>query len=255
MAVSITERPHLTEHHRSTEPFDAEQEQGGDRWATVLGGAALVGSAVLALYAARDRSWRSIGLAVAGGAPLLYRGATGHWVPRTIADRGEPLTVETSVTVNRSREELYRFWRQLENLPSFMKHLDTVEDLGDGRSRWVAESPVGKRVEWEAVIIEEREGHLISWRSVPGSQLETAGSVLFEDAPGGRGTVVRVSMEYRPRGFGAGRALARLLAGPTQQEVKEDLRRFKQLMEAGEVPTTWGQPTGERSALHMRNPL
>ena len=254
MAVSITERPHLTR-FEDTAPFSAEQGQGSDRWATVLGGAALVGSAVLALYAARDRSWKSIGLAVAGGAPLLYRGATGHWVPQAIADRAEPLTVETSVTILRPRQELYRFWRQLENLPSFMKHLESVEDLGNGRSRWVAKSPVGKRVEWEATIVEEREGSLISWQSLPGSQLETAGSVLFVDAPGGRGTEVHVAMEYRPRVLGAGRALARLLAGPTQQEVKEDLRRFKQLMEAGEVPTTWGQPTGERSALHMRNPL
>lgn len=220
--------------------------------------AAMVGGAALVAYAARDRSWRSLGLALAG-APLVYRGATGHW-PMGKA-RGEraaeaaPPLVETSVTVNRPRREVYDFWRRLENLPRFMRHLEAVEERGDGISHWVARSPLGMRVEWDAETVEEREGELLSWRSLPGSQVDNAGSVLFEDAPAGRGTVVRVSMELSPVGNGLGRALGKVLNPITSQQVHEDLRRFKSLVEAGEIPTTEGQPVGQRSAINPRNPL
>lgn len=220
--------------------------------------AAVVGGAALVAFAARDRSWRSVGLALAG-APLVWRAATGHWPsPRALAQRSEeplPAEVETSVTISRPRQELYDFWRRLENLPQFMRHLESVEDLGGGRSRWTARSPVGAPVEWEAEIVEEREGRLLSWRSLPGSQVHNAGSVLFEDAPGGRGTIVRVQMELSPGGNGLGRILGRALGPITSQQVHEDLRRFKSLLEAGEIPTTDGQPAGRRPAINPRNPL
>lgn len=220
--------------------------------------AAVVGGAALVAFAARDRSWRSLGLALAG-APLVYRGATGHWPMRQARDERlaelEPTLLETSVTVNRPRREVYDFWHKLENLPRFMRHLESVEERGDGISHWVAKSPVGLRAEWDAEIVEDTEGEILAWRSLSGSQVHNTGSVLFEDAPGGRGTVVRVAMELSPAGNGLGRALGRMLLPITSQQVHEDLRRFKSLIEAGEIPTTQGQPVGQRSAINPRNPL
>ncbi len=122
--------------------------------------AAIVGGAALMAFAARDRSWRAVGAAVAG-VPLIYRGATGAWpVPQAVASRAtlSPLHVETSVTIDKPAQELYDFWRRLENLPRFMRHLDEVRDLGDGRSHWVGRTPFGTRAEWEAEIVEERAG-------------------------------------------------------------------------------------------------
>lgn len=217
--------------------------------------AAIVGGAALMAFAARDRSWRAVGAAVAG-VPLIYRGATGAWpVPQAVASRAtlSPLHVETSVTIDKPAQELYDFWRRLENLPRFMRHLDEVRDLGDGRSHWVGRTPFGTRAEWEAEIVEDRPGRLLSWRSVAGSQVATAGSVLFEEATGGRGTVVRVEMDIRAPHHLLGRAVAGL--AHVEREVHEDLRRFKNLLEAGEVPTTDGQPHGERSRINPKNPF
>jgi len=222
--------------------------------------AAVVGGAALVALAARDRSWRSFSLAIAG-APLVWRGATGHWptLPQAVSDRLPeqlPPSIEVSVTVNSPRQEVYAFWRRLENLPRFMRHLDSVTETGDGRrSHWVGKSPVGAKVEWDAEIVEEREGQILSWRSLPGSQIDTAGSVLFSDATGGRGTVVRVHLDVDPPGGGVGRAIGRLLSPITKQQIHEDLRRFKSLIEAGEIPTTAGQPTGHRSMINPHNPF
>lgn len=221
----------------------------------------VVGTATLALtaagliaYAARARSWRSVALAVAG-APLVYRGATGRWpVPQALAARqAEPAEVEAVVIINRPASELYDFWRRLENLPRFMRHLESVQELGDRRSHWVACTPLGAPVEWDAEIVEERPGQLLSWRSLAGSPVPNAGSVLFEEAPAGRGTIVRVSMAVAPQGR-LGR-LAHLAPQVPEMQVKEDLRRFKNLMEAGEIPTTEGQPHGERGAIDIENPF
>lgn len=244
--------------HPSTELSAGPHHRTEARLASLVGGAALL------TLAARDRSWRGVGLALAG-APLVWRGATGNWpVPRSVAEHlpeslteFRPATVETSVTINRPRQEVWDFWRRLENLPRFMRHLESVEDLGGGRSRWIGKSPVGLRVEWEAEIVDEREGHFLSWRSLPGSRIHNAGSVLFEDATGGRGTVVRVVMEVSPGGLGRGlfHTVGRVLGPFTSQQVHEDLRRFKSLLEAGEIPTTEGQPAGRRSAINPHNPF
>jgi uncharacterized membrane protein len=221
--------------------------------------AAVVGGAALVALAARDRSWRSISLAIAG-APLVWRGATGTWptVPRAVSDRLPeqlPPSIEVTLTVLRPRQEVYAFWRRLENLPRFMRHLESVTETGDGRSHWVGKSPVGAKVEWDAEIIEEREGQILSWKSLPGSQIDNAGSVFFEDATGGRGTVVRVHLDVDPPGGGIGRALGRMLSPITKQQVQEDLRRFKNLIEAGEIPTIVGQSAGKRPAINPHNPF
>lgn len=241
--------------HRASD-FEAEQEESS--MANKVGQAVMIVSgAALVAFAAKRRSWSTLGAALAG-APLLYRGATGHWpAPQALAERASDAVaakpVEASVTVGKPAAELYTFWRDLENLPRFMKNLESVTNFEDGRSHWVAKSPLGFKVEWDAEIVEEREGQLLSWRSLPGAQVHNAGTVLFEPAHGGRGTVVRVSLEYKPAGLGA--ALGRVLRPITEQEVREDLRRFKNLMEAGEIPTTDGQPAGQRHLVHLRSPF
>jgi uncharacterized membrane protein len=221
--------------------------------------AMIISGATLVALAARNRSWSTLGLAAAS-APLIYRGATGNWpVPEQIAQRASDavamVPIETAVTINRPAGELYRFWRQLENLPRFMKNLESVTELGGRRSHWVGKSPLGFKLEWDAEILEEREGEVLSWRSLAGSDVHNAGLVFFDPATGGRGTVVRVAMEYQVPGHFLGQAVGKMLSGITEQQVREDLRRFKELTEAGEIPTTDGQPHGTRSLLNLKNPI
>jgi uncharacterized membrane protein len=228
-----------------------------------VGQAAMVlsGVALVALATKQGKPWRTIGAAALAGAPLAYRGATGHWpgsqpAPRQALDtaaEAEPTpSIHTAFTIDKPRAELYAFWRQLENLPRFMKNLIEVTDLGNGRSHWVGKSALGLKAQWDAEIVEEREGQFLSWRSLPGSMVSNAGTVSFEESPNGRGTIVRVTMEV---GTGLGKVASKL-GGATQQEVREDLRRLKELMETGEVATTDGQPHGTRSLIgHLHNPI
>ncbi|HEV7517974.1 MAG TPA: SRPBCC family protein, partial [Thermoanaerobaculia bacterium] len=223
--------------------------------AAIVGSAALVfGGAALFAYAARERNWKALGVAVAG-VPLAFRGATGHWVPRALVrespqeipeavEAAAPFKVHASLTVNQPADELYRFWRQLENLPRFMKNLDSVTEEG-GISHWVGKSPLGLKVTWDAKIVDDQPGRVISWRSLADSEVDNSGWVRFEPATGNRGTVVRVHMDVRTPENLLGRALARLTHKGVELEVQQDLRRFKALMETGEVPTTEGQPAGD----------
>ena len=159
-----------------------------------------------------------------------------------------PIRVEKVVAIDRPAAELYGFWRQFDNLPRFMRHLESVRVVGQNRSHWVARGPAGSRVEWEAEIVDDRAGELISWRSLPGADIDNSGSVRFERAPGGRGTFVRVKMEYNPPGgfFGAG--IAKLLGEDPDIQVQRDMYRFKQVMETGQVTTTEGQSAGRSSS-------
>jgi uncharacterized membrane protein len=190
-------------------------------------------------------------LAAAGGA-LLFRGISGYCpalgaLGISTADdiQPEPVEIERSVTVMAPRAEVYSFWRRLENLPRFMEHLEEVRGLGGGRSRWTARVPKGMgTIEWEAEVVKERENELLAWRSLPGADVDNAGLVVFKDAPGNRGTEVHVTIDYRPPIGAIGRQLGSWLNPILGQMVKEDIRRFKHLMEAGEVPTTEGQPQG-----------
>ena len=153
------------------------------------------------------------------------------------------IAVRRAVTINRPLPDVYGFWRRLENLPRFMAHLESVTETGDGVSHWVAKAP-GGTVEWDAELVEEREGELLAWRSKPDTAIPNAGEVRFGQAPTGRGTEVHVALTYEPPAGAAGAAFAKLLGEEPDQQVREDLRRFKQVMEAGEVPTTEGQPSG-----------
>lgn len=262
MQDAVTSRsfqPGTGSFENSSAGSQAEPEDSGMMYRVGQAAMVLSGVALVALAAKRGRSWQTIGAAALAGAPVIYRGATGHWpVPQSLSQKASDAVavapIETALTIDKPRAELYGYWRRLENLPRFMKNLDEVTDLGGGRSHWVGESPLGFKAEWDAEIVEEREGQRLSWRSLPDSQVHTSGTVSFEDSPNGRGTIVRVVMEIG--GSAITQAVGKMLGGPTQQEVREDLRRFKELMETGEVATIDGQSHGTRSLIgHLHNPI
>jgi uncharacterized membrane protein len=132
-------------------------------------------------------------------------------------------------------EEVYGFWRDFANLPRFMRHLESVQVHDDGRSHWVAKAPAGRTVEWDAETTEDRPNELIAWRSLPGADVRNSGSVAFAPAPGGRGTEVRVTLEYDPPLGKLGSKIAMLFREEPGQQVYDDLRHFKQVMETGEI--------------------
>ena len=226
-----------------------------ERWASAIGGAALAAYGIKQL---KERSPAGAALAAAGTA-LMFRGATGHCPMYSAAgintadghdDTREHLAgargvnVEEVVTINRPAAELYRFWRDVEQLPRFMEYLDSVRRIDQRRSHWVAKGPAGRRVEWDAEIINEIPDELIGWRTLDGADVISAGSVRFVSAPGRRGTQVHVRLQYDPPGGKLGSAVAWIFSKEPSQTIREDLRHFKQLMEAGEIPTTVGQPRG-----------
>jgi uncharacterized membrane protein len=136
--------------------------------------------------------------------------------------------------VNAPADRLFRLWRNLENLPRFMSHLERVTVTGGNRSRWTVKAPAGMKLEWDAEIINERPGELIAWHSIGNPMVVSAGSVRFQPAPGG-GTLVDVSLQYDPPGGELGHAVAALLGGDAGRQIEEDLRSFKRSVEAGEL--------------------
>jgi uncharacterized membrane protein len=211
-----------------------------ERWATALGGAALV------VWGAKklSREHHPVGALLATtGASLIWR-STRDTRARLGGSRGTG--VEESVAINRGPDELYEFWRNLELIPMIMPQLASVEIVGHRRSHWIAKGPAGWRTEWYADIINDIPNQLLAWRTVEGSELVSAGSVHFEAGPVGRGTVVRVKLQYDPPGGKLGAAFAWAFGEEPSDVIREGLRRFKQLMETGEIPTTEGQPRGRR---------
>ncbi|MFY1593442.1 SRPBCC family protein [Micromonospora sp. WMMD737] len=154
------------------------------------------------------------------------------------------IDMEVSVTVNRSPAEAYRFWRDLENLPRFMSHLESVRADDLRRSHWTAHGPAGRRIEWDAEIVDDQPNRSLAWRSLPGTRVPNAGRVRFVPAPGDRGTEVRVRLRYAPPAGALGRAVAKLFGEEPEQQVRDDLRRFKQVVETGEVVRSEGSPDG-----------
>jgi uncharacterized membrane protein len=154
------------------------------------------------------------------------------------------IRVEHALGVLATPDELYRFWRNFENLPRFMRYLESVDHLGGDRYRWVARGPLDVRVEWDAEITNESPDEFIAWRSLPGSAVNTEGTVRFEPATGKRGSIVRIILRYEPLAGAVSDVIARLFGRSPEQEIREDLRRFKRFIEAGEIPTTCGQPSG-----------
>ncbi len=172
--------------------------------------------------------------------------ATQGHSPVASVRHGEGIKVTRLVTIAKEPAELYAFWRDFANLPRFMRHLEQVEVLSPQRSRWTTAGPLGKRVTWEAVIHNDVPNELIAWRTIEGSNLVSAGSIHFEEGPVGRGTTVRVKLQYDPPGGKLGAAFAWAFGDSPSQVIREGLRRFKQLMETGEIPTTDGQARGHR---------
>jgi uncharacterized membrane protein len=210
----------------------------------------LVGGGLVLLAALRRPSISTLPVALGGGY-LLYRGLARQdpvYEALNIRrnDDGGKLLVRRSATINRPRAEVYAFWRNFENLPGFMEHLQsvTVAAEDDRRSHWVTRAPLGQTVEWDAELVEEQAGELLAWRSLPGADVENEGRVEFRDALDGSGTIVDVTLEYRPPLGTPSVVVARLFGEQPWQQVRDDLRRFKQIMEAGEVPTIFAQTSG-----------
>jgi uncharacterized membrane protein len=231
-----------------------------ERWASALGGAALATWGFLQL---RDERTPTGAMLTAAGASLIARGATGHCPvyaaagvhtsrtdTRAALDGPRGILVDHAATINRRPDELYAYWRKLEQLPRFMSHLISVEQLDERRSHWVARGPAGRKVSWDAEIISDTPNELIGWRTLEKSDVVSAGSVRFRPAPGGRGTEVRVRLQYEPPAGRVGATIAWLLGDAPEQAIQEDLRRFKQLIEACEVPTIQGQPRGRQSIFN-----
>lgn len=156
----------------------------------------------------------------------------------------QSIKVEKTVTINKPVEELYRFWHNFENLPHFMKHLKEVKVYDGQRSHWTTSGPLDGTVEWDADITEDRENELIAWTSVEGADVGNSGFIRFQPAPDNRGTEVKVVTEYNPPAGAVGAAIAKLFGEAPEQQLGDDLRRFKMLMESGEIATTEGQPKG-----------
>jgi uncharacterized membrane protein len=210
----------------------------------------------LVAYGLKQRSLWGALLALGGGS-LLYRAGTGHChlydqLGIDTAHGSDHVGVRAkqghkhvaAVVIERDAAELYSYWRQLSNLPRLIEHLETVQEIDAVRSHWTARDPFGREVEWEAEIHNETPREMIAWRSLPESELDTAGSIHFKSLPHGRGTAVTLSLKYDPPAGRAGAAVARLLGNGVESELEAALRKFKQVMETGEFATVEGQPRG-----------
>jgi uncharacterized membrane protein len=210
---------------------------GSNNKALIGAGLAVAFGAAGFLLARRSADVHDDGLNISDAPDHTWRRKTGRY---------EEGLVGRTVSINRPREEIYREWRDFTKFPRFMENVDSVEDLGDGRSRWTIKAPLGTSVELVTRITEDRSGEAIAWKSEPESQIATEGRVeLFEVAPG-RGTSVRLTMKYDPPAGLPGRAIAKILQREPNLQARRDLRRFKQLMETGEVATN-ASPSARKS--------
>lgn len=231
----VTNQPNLQSQSESGSKSDNE------RWASIIGGSAMV------LMGLQQRSLRGALMAIAGGSLAFHGAKSEKSLPDTIADAtgiNKTIRVEKTVTINRSASDLYNFWHDFENLPTFMQHLKSVKVYDNNRSHWIATAPLGASVEWDAEIVSDQPDRLIAWASVEGADVDNSGFVRFQPAPQGRGTEVKVVLEYNPPGGALTGALAKLFGEEPEQQIGAELSRFKQLMEAGEIATTEGQPSG-----------
>lgn len=245
----------LSQDPSAATPFEASTDKRGINVGGEERAYSMATGAVLSVLGLKVRGLSGLAM-LAGGAALLHRGYTGQcqvsaMLGRNTAHAATPedyfdhgIHVESSYTIMKPREELYRFWRSFENLPQFMKHVESVSSIDGQQSHWVVKAPAGKTVEWDARIVNEVENELIAWQSLDGADVDNAGTVRFLDAPGGRGTEVRVVLNYIPPGGRLGKWVAMLFGEAPEITISADLRRFKQLMEAGEIPTIAGQSRG-----------
>ncbi len=203
-------------------------------WVAVAGGGAL------AVFGASRKTLAGVSLAAIGGLMVLS-GA------RSLRNSPRRLYVHQSLHINQPVEKLYSFWRNFDNLPGFMQHVKSVRTTGTRFSHWVVTGPMNTTFSWDAEISAERENEYIVWRSLPGSTITNRGSIEFRNARGHEGSEIHVTIQYDAPGGRAGEAFASIFGENPEQQVRADLRRFKQLMETGEIPTTTGQSSGRRS--------
>ena len=210
------------------------------------------GSALIA-YGLMRRSWPGSLLALIAGAPLLYRGSTGHCPVYgafniSTANQshelaggvsGTSIHIAEELVINRPVAEVFRYWSNFENLPRFMDHLESVKMHQNGSSHWVAKAPLGTKVEWDADIVDFDPNQLIRWRSRPGTLVPNEGSVKFTSLGEGE-TSVRVNLDYHPPAGVVGAAIARMFGEDPRKQVSDDLRQFKDLIETPEIPVGQG---------------
>jgi uncharacterized membrane protein len=223
-----------------------ERRPAGWLWARLGGDVVDLASLGMALGSRRAKP-ANIGIAiaaVAGVTALDYCSAVELGAKDDLASASKTAAVRKSIQINRSPAEVYRFWRNFENLSKFMTNLRSVQSTDAKRSHWVAVGPGQTPIEWDAEIVEEKENELIAWRTVAGSKVEHSGSVKFEPARGGRGTFVKVRLEYTPPAGRLGLTVAKMFGRAPEQQVHEDLHHLKQILETGEIITTEGQPAG-----------
>lgn len=233
-----------------------QRRRSGWMWTRVAGDAmdlALLGAASRSAYSGDRRNRLGLATAAVAGVAVLDFISSLDNTQRERAEEGkQPVTdvhVVKSITVNRPADECYRFWRDFESFPRFMRHLESVRVIGDNLMHWKAKGPLGTSFQWNAQLTADEPEQYLAWCSVEESEVDNAGSVRFERAPGGRGTIVRVDLRYSPPAGRAGVMIAKLFGEEPAQQIDDDLRRFKSLMETGEIPTTAGQPAGTRGVV------
>lgn len=219
-----------------------------------------VAGAALVAYGLTRRSLPGVLMAIAGS-EMVLRGATGRCPlygalgintagkgasANAVVQHNQSIQVKTTITIDKPAEDLYSFWRNFQNLPQFMRHLESVEILDNNRSHWVAKGPAGRRVQWDAEIINEKTNELVAWKSLPGADVPNAGAVLFQRAPGGRGTIVTVELDYAPPAGPLGAMIAKMFGEEPGIQIDEDMRRFKHLMETGETVRSLTKPMGRK---------
>ena len=221
------------------------QHEGKDRWlkARVAGDALDLAALGGAMVSSSNKGRVAFATASVAGVTAADIFSSAHTGQRPFRKNG-PLTVHKTITINKDAAELYKFWRNFEQLPQIMSHLQSVTQLDKQRSRWVAKGPAGMNVEWEAQIIKDKPNEMIAWRSLDGSDVDNSGEVRFSPAPGNRGTVVRVQLRYCPPAGKAGAMVAKLLGEAPEKQIAVDLLRFKQFIETGEIARTEGQAAG-----------
>lgn len=205
------------------------------RWGSILAGGSLV------LFGPTRRSPPGQGLVKAGTGLVAQ---TPLRTKTSAPSAGHGVSVAHSVRILRSGGDSYRYWRDFRNPPRIMDHLESVTVHDDGSSHWVAKGPRGTKAEWDAEIVEDRPNERIAWRSVLGAEIPNRGSVRFEQGPLERGTEATVTLVYYPPTEAVGTAIAKMFGEDSDQQVREDLRRFKAVIEAGETPTTDDQSSG-----------
>jgi uncharacterized membrane protein len=230
-------------------------------WARVAGDTmdlALLGSALRNRSRSQTRTLAATGAVVGAFAAdvidgvRLSRATDGNGNAAHADEPEAPVQVTGAMTVRRDRDELYSLWRNFEGVPEFMIHLEEVSTTGETTSHWKARGPLGMTVEWDAQITEDVPGERIAWRSVAGSKIDNAGSVWFVPAPGDQGTEVHVDMRYSPPAGAVGATLAKLFGEEPAIQLKDDLRRFKQIAETGEVVRSDGTPEGQLGRRQLK---